>query len=205
MGHPLLVFKSFLKNSLPTLDKAFLCFSLKTGTITIGVFTLITSFMAILLGSYIVGVTTYDYHPLFGRTRYGYYGYDDVGLELAPTILVLVISVIYVIYASLLIHGARKGRPGALTPWLVLTCVTMVLQVIGFFISLYWIMLGSPFAASIHIHANIIFTQGIIIYAHTTVLLLGTEAYLLVLVYSLRKQFQDGVGVGSDKAILVNT
>jgi len=199
MGHPLLVFKSFLKNSLPTLDKAFLCLSLKTGTITIGVLTLITSFMAILLGSYIVAVTTYDYHPLFGPTRYGY---DN---ELAPTILVLVISVLYIMYASLLIHGARKGRPWLLTPWLVLTCVTMVLQVIGFFISLYWIMLGSPFAASIHIHANIIFTQGIIIYAHTTVLLLGTEAYLLVLVYSLRKQFQDGVGVGSDKAILVNT
>jgi len=204
MGHPLLVFKSFLKNSLPTLDKAFLCLSLKTGTITIGVLTLITSFMAILLGSYIVYVTTYDYHPLFGRTRYGYgyYGYDN---ELAPTILVLVISVLYIMYASLLIHGARKGRPGLLTPWLVLTCVTMVLQVIGFFISLYWIMQYGLFAATIHIHANIIFAQGSIIYAHTTVLLLGTEAYLLVLVYSLRKQFQDGVGVGSDKAILVNT
>jgi len=201
MGHPLLVFKSFLKNSLPTLDKAFLCLSLKTGTITIGVFTLISSFMAILLGSYILHETTYE----IGWSPYGYYGYDNVGLKLAPTILVLVISVLYIIYASLLIQGVRKGRPWLLTPWLVLTCVTMVLQVIGFFISLYWIMLGSPFAASIHIHANIIFTQGIIIYAHTTVLLLGTEAYLLVLVYSLRKQFQDGVGVGSDKAILVNT
>ena len=72
-----------------------------------------------------------------------------------------------------------------MTPWLLLTCVTMVLQVIGFFVCLYTIMEFSLFHAAM-LRLNIIVVQVNVIYAHSTALLLGTEAYLLVLVYSLR-------------------
>merc|ERR1712130_1088908 len=41
-------------------------------------------------------------------------------------VVLLIICILYVIVASLLIHGARKGKPGLLIPWVVLTAITFI-------------------------------------------------------------------------------
>jgi len=45
-------------------------------------------------------------------------------------IALLVICVLYVVVASLLIHGARKGKPGLLMPWLVLTVISFIYDLV---------------------------------------------------------------------------
>ena len=62
-----------------------------------------------------------------------------------------------------------QGRPGLITPWLLLTCVTMVLQLISIFV----------FLACIKKEVNTY-------YCPIAAAGLFLEAYLLVLVYSLR-------------------
>merc|ERR1719376_839844 len=60
-----------------------------------------------------------------------------VGIVVYATVAIaLAICVFYIIIASLLIHGARKGRPGFLTPWLVLTVISMLLQILEVIFSL---------------------------------------------------------------------
>jgi len=58
--------------------------------------------------------------------------------SIAVMAITLIICVLYVVIASLLIHGARKEKPGLLMPWLMLTVFSLVwniIQLIGNFVS----------------------------------------------------------------------
>merc|ERR1711915_548469 len=85
--------------------------------------------------------------------------------------VVLIICIIDMIVVSLLIHGARKDRPGFLIPWIVFTAIYLVLQVI--FIILKLIALAS--AAFISGLVGLLF-----------------HGYLFVVIWSLRKKLQGG-------------
>jgi len=55
--------------------------------------------------------------------------------------ILLIICIGYVVVASMLIHGARKEKPGLLMPWIVLTIISLVLnlvQIIGNLINGYF-------------------------------------------------------------------
>merc|ERR1712096_503907 len=60
-----------------------------------------------------------------------------------------IICVFYIIIASLLIHGARTGRPSLLTPWIVLTAISMVLQVFNVVAGLVALEWGKAFSTVI--------------------------------------------------------
>ena len=95
--------------------------------------------------------------------------------------VVLIIFIIDIFIVSLLIHGARKvcystynttnhfflrkGQPGFLTPWIVLTAISLVLQVLSIILTLITQAWASSFAGFV----------GLIIHG-----------YLLVCVWSLR-------------------
>jgi len=164
--------------TIPTLDNGCFCLSLKTGTIIIAIFNMITGFMAALFAiSFLAQKKLFEAYGV--RIWFNYKGTILMDLNLlnvmqATGALVLMISILYIISASLLIHGARKGRPGLMTPWLLLTCVIMVVQAISIFI----------FLANIMKTVNILYFLG-------TVAGLVIEAYSLVLVDSLRKHPQD--------------
>merc|ERR1712183_1001986 len=87
--------------------------------------------------------------------------------------IILAICVFYIVIASLLIHGARKGRPGFLTPWMVLTIISMVLQILQVLVSLASLEWGTVFGTLV----------GLII-----------EAYLFSCVYSLKTQLENEGG-----------
>merc|ERR1712179_505418 len=84
--------------------------------------------------------------------------------------VVYIICVFYIVIASLLIHGARTGRPGYLTPWLVLTAISIVLQVLNVIGKFITLDLGSAFS---------------------NLVALVVEAYLFVCVHSFKKQLQE--------------
>jgi len=121
------------------------CYDLKTGTLLVGVLELIASvslsiFSIFLMVSWAVVVE----------------GGDVVSDQVDPQLLkaagtvwwvtmsiILFISVLNLVVTSILIHGAKKGRPGLLTPWLVLTAISVVLQLINIFGSLIFLNAGS--------------------------------------------------------------
>eukprot|EP00090_Calanus_glacialis_P033709 TRINITY_DN5607_c0_g1_i3.p1 TRINITY_DN5607_c0_g1~~TRINITY_DN5607_c0_g1_i3.p1 ORF type:complete len:170 (-),score=45.10 TRINITY_DN5607_c0_g1_i3:110-619(-) len=159
--------------TIPTVGKACIVFDLKTGTIILGVINLI----GCVIGAIACLASVIGYAVLSDQVNQALEESenqldDNVGIVVYVTLsIVLIICVFYIIISSLLIHGARTGRPGFLTPWLVLTIISMgfqVLNVIGGLISLQW---GKTFS---------------------TIIGLVIEAYLFVCVWSFRKQLQEG-------------
>merc|ERR1712098_285499 len=160
---------------IPTVNKACIVFELKTGTIILGVINLIFSVigtiavLAMLIG-YAVGSNSIKQALHLQESSSGDQGTIDA-IFYVTWIILLAVCAFYIIIASLLIQGARTSRPGFLTPWLVLTGISMVLQVlkvIGSFIAFEW---GAAFS---------------------TLVALVIQAYLFVCVHSLKKQIEDG-------------
>ena len=85
--------------------------------------------------------------------------------------LFMSISVLYTLFASLLVHGARTDHPGLLTPWLVLTAICMGNNILNIITSL-----------AQHLWSIVFFN----------ISLLVIEAHLFVCVYLFRKQLQKG-------------
>ena len=45
----------------------------------------------------------------------------------------LVYNVFFIIFSSLLFHGARNGKPRMILPWMILSWLTIISQVVGYF------------------------------------------------------------------------
>jgi len=108
---------------------------------------------------------------------------DDVGAAkiavVVVTAILLVLCIFWIITCSLLIHGARKGKPGLLMPWYIVTAIGIcfsVIQIVQQFINL-------------QIGAAIGGIFGVII-----------GCYLLVVVWSFRAQLQQGEARAGGKA-----
>jgi len=87
----------------------------------------------------------------------------------------LVICIGYVVVASLLIHGARKGRPDLLMPWIILTVITLILnwgQLIRHIVNAEYVYLVSD------------------------LFVIAIENYFLNVVWAFRKQLQENMGGG---------
>jgi len=156
--------------TIPTVNKA-CCFDLKTGAITLGVLQLILSILGAIV--FIAIMFYYGYgHQYFeqkGITDEETKGlYKDQTMYISLSIM-LGIFVFSIIIDSLLIHGARTGRAGLLTPWLILTVLTMACLVVSIIISiiyLNWLSFG------------------------VRLLVLVIKGYFFVCVWSLRKEIQ---------------
>ena len=55
---------------------------------------------------------------------------EEMAIYIVRT-LFMATCVLYTLFASLFIHGARTGHPGLLTPWLVLTAICMGLNILN--------------------------------------------------------------------------
>jgi len=96
-----------------------------------------------------------------------------LGFAIAMSAIMLILCLGFVIVASMLIHGARKGRPGLLMPWIVLTIISFIIyvvRIIGFFVSGNYNNGGS------------------------TVVTLVIGIYLFIVVWSFRKQLKGQLG-----------
>jgi len=96
-----------------------------------------------------------------------------LGFAIAMSVIMLILCLGLVIVTSMLIHGARKGRPGLLMPWIVLTIISFifyVVRIIGNFVSGDYSKGGS------------------------TVITLVIGIYLLIVVWSFRKQLKGQLG-----------
>jgi len=176
------------------LEKACFCMSLKTGTILLGVLNLIGSIIGACasLGILIFWVwygeaSNQSMKELQGLTDQlrelnNQLGGEDKGEPEAPpnahshliiwyvvTGTIFLICALYIIIASLLIHGARKGRPGMLIPWLIHTTISMVLEIAVVIKYLVFAEFSMAISAGI------------------TLLI---QAYLFLCVWSLRKHLQ---------------
>jgi len=83
--------------------------------------------------------------------------------------ILLIICIGYVVVASMLIHGARKEKPGLLMPWIVLTIISLILnlvQLIGNLIQGYFGAVGSGLVGFV------------------------VAFYIFIVVWSYRKQLQ---------------
>jgi len=156
--------------TIPTVNKA-CCFDLKTGAITLGVLQLILSILGAIV--FIAVMFYYGYgHQYFEQK--GFTDEEIKGLYTDQTMyiylsIVIGISIFCIIIDSLLIHGARTGRAGFLTPWLVLTVLKMVyllVLIISSIISLDLLSLG------------------------VQLFVLVIKGYFFVCVWSLRKEIQ---------------
>jgi len=150
--------------TIPTVNKA-CCFDLKTGAITLGVLQLIL---------YILGAITYialTFYFGYGHQYFEQKGITDEEIKTMYIYLSIAIgiSIFCIIIDSLLIHGARTGRAGFLTPWLVVNILTMVcllVSIIGSIISLDLLSLV------------------------VQLFILVIKGYFFVCVWSLRKEIQ---------------
>jgi len=96
-----------------------------------------------------------------------------LGFAIAMSAIMCILCLGMVIVASMLIHGARKGRPGLLMPWLVLTIISFIyyiVRIIGMFVAGDYSGGGS------------------------TVIALIIGIYLFIVVWSFRKQLQGELG-----------
>merc|ERR1719228_2606254 len=153
--------------TIPILEKACICLELATGTIILGVINLIICVIGagaalfVLVGFGVLHSSLDD-----GSKQDGAVQAAGIFTYVVMTIL-LILCIFYIIISSLLIHGARTGRPGLLMPWIVLTCISMVLNVLN--------VIGS-------------FINGDFSGAGSTIAALVLQGYFFLIVYSLRKQ-----------------
>jgi len=164
---------------LPTIEKCCACLELKTGTLIIGTLSLIGS---CILG--IIAILGLVGSSLLASGALPFGDKDQQGLKEASTAagtvgivvtsIMLVVYILYIAIGSMLIHGARTGNPRLLMPWLVLTSIYIiwdVLKVIISFVNLKW---GD---------------------AVTYIIVTCIMSYFFIAVYSFRKQLQQGAPV----------
>merc|ERR1712080_211757 len=92
---------------------------------------------------------------------------------IAMMVIICIMCLGYVAVASLLTHGARKSKPGYLMPWIILTVIAFVfdiIEIIGYLVK------GD-------------FTHGV---SSTLGLMFGI--YLFICVWSFRKQLKGEIG-----------
>lgn len=148
---------------LPVLEKFCFCLELKTGTIIVGILNLICAIILSIVVGIALGVVSAASAPLFGNQDLAQLDdtlrqvYKKQGLEytenlkgtaesaaawmIAVYAITLFICIGYLVLASLLIHGARKGNPKLLLPWLIFTIFSLVwnaVQIIGNFVAGRW-------------------------------------------------------------------
>ena len=133
-----------MNSSLPAAEKCWCGHSLKTWVIIIGaieliIYTVIALFVALMFPPMITSM------------------YFQSNNEKHDSILWTFIIAVYfirmvchIVVSSLLIHGARTGRPGFLTPWIIVHVIFFLLDVVSFVISIVtveWIsaVIGSIF------------------------------------------------------------
>jgi hypothetical protein len=130
-------------------------------------------------------------HPLFGQAQAS--NNDDIkvddinkllGFTFVMMIALLVICILYVVIASLLIHGARKGKAGLLIPWIVLTAITFIFDCVQLIFTIIN-YICNPFYLGI--------VCGLI-GCH-----MGIASYLLVIVWSFRQQLRQGDASASNE------
>jgi len=140
------------------------CFELKTAVLIIGVFNLVAALFGVLgsgLGAAGTSVGLAAVNGAFGgnftdwnttlenlspaerqqldelRNQFGSEDLNTIlGSALGMMIVLLIICILYVVIASLLIHGARKGKPGLLIPWIVLTVITYIYDCVQLILSI---------------------------------------------------------------------
>merc|ERR1719305_2240894 len=152
---------------LPTVDRFLCCCELKTGVLLVGVLTLFGA----------LNITIEDRLTQEQRDALAGLGGDTTTIFLAFTTaimaILLIICIGYLVVASLLIHGARKGKPGLLMPWIIVTVISLIFDVIQ--------IIGNMANAE---HAA--WVSGLFFFA--------IGCYIFIVVWSHRKQLQESVG-----------
>merc|ERR1712142_23700 len=165
--------------SIPRVSNFLGCLDLKTGTIILGLVTLVSAIsfafysLIFLVGG--VAITVVSQTSSTIKEKAG----EDATKGLMATgivwivivVVFLLISVLYIGIASALIHGARTGRPGLLMPWIVLTGVTLFLDVISMLVSLILLMIPATIP---------------------TLIFFGVWVYFFLVVWSFRKELLEG-------------
>jgi len=148
---------------LPTVDKFCFCLDLKTGTIIVGVLNLIAAIILAIVVAFALAFVSAASASIFGNDSLRQLDdqlaqvYKKQGLEyegnisgntemaaawlIAVYAITLIICIGYLVIASLLIHGARKGNPSLLMPWIIFTIFSLVwnaVQIIGNFVAWKW-------------------------------------------------------------------
>jgi len=166
---------------LPTVEKCCACLELKTGTLIIGAINLLAAivgavFSAIgLAGSAVLASGALNKYIDNGQQG-GYQGSDAVNAAgtwgIIVTSILLIIYVLYVVVASMLIHGARKEKPGLMMPWIILTIFYMILAVVQI---ISYVVLGERWMSVL-----------------TPVFSLLITFYFFICIWSHRKQLIEG-------------
>jgi len=187
---------------VPTVDKFLCCCELKTGVLLVGALTLFGALCGCLgtalgLGGAAVGTAaasgafgdlnfTIDDSGLSGLTQEQRDAFASLGggdtttavlaFTTAMMAILLIICIGYVVVASLLIHGARKEKPGLFMPWIILTVISLIFDVIQ--------IIGNMVNAD---HAA--WVGGLFFFA--------IGCYIFIVVWSHRKQLQENMGGGA--------
>merc|ERR1712126_32061 len=118
--------------------------NLKTGTLIIGCINLAGAFIVLLSVLALLGLSSWannaNYEEICQKMMelMFMYGMYNNGTYL---ILLAVKSALIVAVSSVLIHGARKGRPGLLTPFILLS----VFNVVRGFIMIFYLIITGQF------------------------------------------------------------
>jgi hypothetical protein len=156
---------------LPTVEKFLCCCELQTGVKLIGVLTLLGALCGCFASSILLSLSalgTAAANGAFGQFNFTKADQDLAGFSqekkdawaglglsgdaqsVTTTVLawttamlaiLLIICIGYVVVASMLIHGARKAKPGLMMPWLVLTIISLLfnlVQIIGNLVNGYY-------------------------------------------------------------------
>merc|ERR1711909_181935 len=120
---------------LQAVDRACIVFNLKTGTIIIGIINIILCLTFAVKYMVLLVSLVNDVVELLDRMKQEPHESDgaSLGFSIIGFILYTIILTtcgVSIIIASILIHGARTGRPGFLIPWLSMIALFMMFQLV---------------------------------------------------------------------------
>merc|ERR1711944_258306 len=162
--------------SLPKLANCCACISLKTGTLIIGFLNLVGALIFIPISiALMAGKDAFvdQMRQMLGQ-RANYDRQTIASGILIAGLIIFVGAIIATIISSCLVHGARKRNSTLMKPWIVLTAISLVLNIISMALSLF----VNPLTAV------------------TSLAPWALNAYFFLVVLSFKKEIEAGVGQG---------
>merc|ERR1712083_854080 len=158
--------------SLPKLANCCACISLKTGTLIIGFLNLIGSLIFIPVSIALMAGTDAFVDQM--RQMLGQSAHYDRQTIASGILIAGLILFVGAIISSCLVHGARTRNISLMKPWIVLTAISLVLNIISMALSLF----VNPLSAV------------------TSMAPWALNTYFFLVVLSFKKEIEAGVGAG---------
>jgi hypothetical protein len=170
--------------ALPKLPNCCACASLKTGTLIIGSLNLVASVIGILASIGFMAGSTALIDVVEQMLDQGAPGWrEDIDRQAISSgififgVIILIASIFATAISACLVHGARTRNVCLMKPWIVLTGISLILDIFNILKALISLAIADAISS----------TLGWVL-----------GAYLFLVVWSFKNEIEDEVGAGGD-------